>query len=90
MSEGTGTRESAMRLKNEIINSIKGKMLVAEIDFSGIEVVSSSYIDELIAKLLIELGLFQFNRRIVLKNMSELLQKTLQKSVVQRIIEDYT
>lgn len=90
MSEGTGTRESAMRFKNEIINSIKGKMLVAEIDFSGIEVVSSSYIDELIAKLLIELGLFQFNRRIVLKNMSELLQKTLQKSVVQRIIEDYT
>jgi len=90
MSEGTGTRESAMRLKNEIINSIKGKDLIAEVDFSGIEVVSSSYIDELIAKLLIELGLFQFNRRIVLKNMSDLLQKTLQKSVVQRIIEDYT
>lgn len=90
MSEGTGTRESAMRLKNEIINSIKGKGLIAEMDFSGIEVVSSSYIDELIAKLLIELGLFQFNRRIVLKNMSDLLQKTLQKSVVQRIIEDYT
>lgn len=90
MSEGTGTRESAMRLKNKIINSIQGKKLIAEIDFSGIEVVSSSYIDELIAKLLIELGLFQFNRRIMLRNMSDLLQKTLQKSVVQRIIEDYT
>lgn len=90
MSEGTGTRESALRLKNVIINSIQGKKLIAEIDFSGIEVVSSSYIDELIAKLLIELGLFQFNRRIVLKNMSDILQKTMQKSVVQRIIEDYT
>lgn len=90
MAEGTGTRESAIRLKNEIINSIKGKHIIADIDFSGIEVVSSSFIDELIAKLLIELGLFQFNKRISLTNMSELLQKTLQKSVVQRIIEDYT
>ena len=90
MSEGTGTREAASRLKNQIINSIKGQNRRAVIDFIGINVVSSSYIDELIAKLLIELGLFQFNNRISLINMSDLLQRTLQKSVIQRIIEDYS
>ena len=46
-------------------------------------------IDELVAKLLVELGLFQFNQRIKLINMSNLLQQTLQKSVIQRIIEEY-
>lgn len=90
MSEGTGTREAALRLKNQIINSIRDKNKRAIIDFEGVNVVASSYIDELIAKLLTELGLFQFNRRISLHNMTELLQKTLQKSVIQRIIEDYS
>ncbi len=90
MSEGTGTREAASRLKNQIINSIKGQKKRAVIDFIGINVVSSSYIDELIAKLLIDLGLFQFNNRISLINMSDLLQRTLQKSVIQRIIEDFS
>jgi hypothetical protein len=90
MSEGTGTREAALRLKNQIINSIRDKRKRAIIDFEGVNVVASSYIDELIAKLLIELGLFQFNQRISLHNISELLQKALQKSVIQRIIEDYS
>ena len=75
MAEGTGTRESALRLKNQIINSIKEQNKCAIIDFEGINVVSSSFIDELIAKLFIDLGLFQFNRRISLRGMSPLLQK---------------
>lgn len=89
MSEGTGTRESALRLKNQIINSVKGQNKRAVIDFEGVNVVSSSYIDELLAKIFIEIGLFQFNKRISLQHMSPILQKTLQKSVIQRIIEDY-
>ena len=36
-----------------------------------------------------EFGLFQFNQRIKLVNMSTLLQQTLQKSVIQRIMEEY-
>lgn len=89
LAEGTGTRESALRLKNEIINLMKGKSQIAVLDFEGISVVTSSFIDELVAKLLVELGLFQFNRYIKLVNMSGLLQQTLQKSVIQRIIEEY-
>ena len=90
IAEGTGTRESAMRVKNQLLNSIKATKKGALIDFEGVNVVSSSFIDELLAKLVIEMGLFQFNQRISLKNMSPLLQKTLQKSVIQRIVEDYS
>lgn len=89
LAEGTGTRESALRLKNEIINLMKTNKQIAVLDFSNINVVTSSFIDELVAKLLVDLGLFQFNRYIKLSNMSNTLQQTLQKSVIQRIIEEY-
>lgn len=89
LAEGTGTRESALRLKNEIINLMKTNKQIAVLDFSKINVVTSSFIDELVAKLLVELGLFQFNRYIKLTNMSITIQQTLQKSVIQRIIEEY-
>lgn len=61
----------------------------AVIDFNGVNVITSSFVDELIAKLFIELGLFQFNRRIKMANMSMTQQQTLQKSIVQRIIDEY-
>lgn len=89
MAEGTGTRESANRLKNEMINLMRGNAKKIVLDFEGINVVTSSFIDELMAKLIIELGIFQFNQRIGLRNMSSILQQTLQKSVIQRIIEEY-
>lgn len=89
LAEGTGTRDSALRLKNEIVNLISAKSQVAILDFNGVGVATSSFIDELVAKLLVELGLFQFNQRIKLTNMSMLLQQTLQKAVIQRIIEEF-
>lgn len=90
LAEGTGTRDSALRLKNEIVNLMKTNSQTAVLDFADINVVTSSFIDELVAKLLVELGLFQFNQRVKLRNMSTLLQQTLQKSVIQRIIEEYS
>lgn len=89
MAEGTGTRDSAIRFKNEIVNLIRTNSQVAVLDFEGVSVATSSFIDELVAKLFVEFGLFQFNQRIKLINMSILLQQTLQKSVIQRIIEEY-
>lgn len=89
LSEGTGTREAALRLKNEIINLMRSSGKNAVIDFNGVNVITSSFVDELIAKLFIELGLFQFNRRIKMANMSITQQQTLQKSIVQRIIDEY-
>ncbi|MCH5219829.1 MAG: STAS-like domain-containing protein [Muribaculaceae bacterium] len=87
-SEGTGTRESATRVKNEILNILSEEQKPITLDFTNIEVVSSSYADELLAKLFLSLGLFQFNNLIKIKGLDSSQQNILQRSVLQRIIED--
>ena len=86
-SGGTGTRDSALRIKNEIMNLIEETRKPVIIDFKEIAVISSSFADELIAKLLLELGLFQFNNLIILRGMNSQEQNILQRSVVQRLVE---
>lgn len=78
-----------MRWLGDILNLMKSNSKIAILDFEGVSLVTSSFIDELVAKVLVDLGLFQFNQRIKLANMTSLLQQTLQKSVIQRIIEEY-
>lgn len=87
-AEGTGTRESAIRVKNEIFNILTQENKPITIDFSGVEVISSSFSDELLAKLFLGLGLFQFNNLIRIKGLDLSQQRVLQRSVLQRIIED--
>lgn len=86
-SGGTGTRESAIRIKNEVINLIKETQKPIIIDFKDVAVISSSFADELIAKLLLELGLFQFNNLIILRGMNSQEQNILQRSVIQRLVD---
>lgn len=86
-AEGTGTRQAAIRVKNEIINIIREEKKPITLDFDGVDVMSSSFADELLAKLFIDLGLFQFNLLVKLINIEESLQMLLHKSVLQRIVE---
>lgn len=87
-AEGTGTRESANRVKNEILNILSEEQKPITLDFSGVEVISSSFSDELMAKLFLQLGLFQFNNLIRIKGLDQSQQGILQRSVLQRILED--
>lgn len=86
-SGGTGTRDSALRIKNEVMNLITETKKPVIIDFKEIAVISSSFADELIAKLLLELGLFQFNNLIILRGMNSQEQNILQRSVIQRLVD---
>lgn len=88
-SEGTGTRDSANRVKNEILNVLAEEQKPITLDFSGVAVISSSFADELLAKLFLRLGLFQFNNLIRIKGLEWSQQNILQRSVLQRIIEDF-
>lgn len=87
-SEGTGTRVSAARVKNDILNIIEEHKKPITLDFGQVSVISSSFADELLAKLFMELGLFQFNNLIRIKGLDHTMQTILQRSVLQRIIED--
>lgn len=88
-SEGTGTRQSALRVKNEIMNILVEEKKKIILDFNGIAVISSSFADELIAKLFCDLGLFQFTQVIQITGLNDTQQSVLQHSVIQRIIENY-
>ena len=87
-AEGTGTRDSAIRVKNEILNILGEEQKPITLDFTDVEVISSSFSDELLAKLFLSLGLFQFNNLIKIKGLDKSQQNILQRSVLQRIIED--
>lgn len=87
-AEGTGTRDSAMRVKNEIHNILTETRKPIVLDFSGIEVISSSFADELLAKLFLEFGLFQFNNMIRIRGLDQSQQTILHRSVLQRIIAE--
>lgn len=90
LGEGTGTRPAAQKLKNRILNILNEEPRNIILDFKDVEVISSSYADELIAKLLVSLGLFQFNQLIHLRNLDYDLQTILQRSVIQRFITAYS
>jgi len=84
---GYGTRKSGERIRMEIMNLFNESHKPISLDFRGVGIISSSYADELIGKLVIEFGFFGFNNIIRLKNMNELVQSILQRSVSQRMAE---
>lgn len=88
-SSGTGTRQSGERIRNEIINLYKETQKGIEIDFASISVVSSSFADELIGKLVMHFGFAGFNQIFRLKNMNTTVQPIIDRSVFQRVAEIY-
>lgn len=87
-SSGTGTRQSGLRIKNELINIYKSVKKPVIIDFEGVGIIASSFADELIGKLITELGLFQFQAAFPMKNMNPTIQAIVQRSVSQRLAEN--
>ena len=57
------------------------------IDFHGVSVVSSSFADELIGKLVVKLGFTGFTQRIQLVGMNDFIAPVVDRSVAQRIAE---
>lgn len=88
-SEGTGTREAGMKLRNDVVNILHREKRIMILDFSGVQVVSSSFIDEFIAKLVIRLGFLNFNRFIRITNMNENVSFLLERSLYMRISDEW-
>ncbi len=86
---GTGTRQSGERIRNEIVNIYKSAKKPVILDFDGIGIIASSFADELIGKLVQELGLFQFQAAFPMKNMNGTIQSIVQRSLSQRLSENF-
>lgn len=86
---GVGTRTSGEKIRNELINIYKQSSKNISLDFANINIVSSSFADELIGKLVTEFGFYGFNNIFKLKNMNTIVQSIVQRSVAQRMMESY-
>jgi hypothetical protein len=86
---GVGTRQSGEKIRNELINTYKQLNKTITLDFSNINIISSSFADELIGKLVTEFGFYGFNNIFKLKNMSPDVQSIVQRSVAQRMMESF-
>jgi hypothetical protein len=84
-NSGTGTRQSGVAIRNEIINISNQTSSIIVLDFKGISLISSSFADELIGKLVIEYGFIQFTQRFRLIGMNQTIQAITNRSVAQRL-----
>ena len=86
---GVGTRTSGEKIRNELINIYKQSSKNITLDFANINIISSSFADELIGKLVTEFGFYGFNNIFKMKNMSTSVQSIVQRSVAQRMMESF-
>lgn len=88
-ASGTGTRQSGQRVRRELINLHNESQSVIEIDFSNVSVISSSFADELIGKLVSTYGFFGFNQLFRLSAMNPIIQSIVNRSVAQRMSQSF-
>lgn len=88
-SNGTGTRKSAEKMRNVVINCLKEQANTVCLDFQNVSMLSSSYADELIGKLVASLGFSKFMEYIVLSHLNAFNAAIVNRSVGQRMAQIY-
>lgn len=85
-ASGFGNRESARPLRqrlHNLMNIFEGERII--VDFGGVNLVSASFADEFIARLVKEVGLASFFQRVQLANMNDLVRRTMDAVLEQRL-----
>ena len=85
VGSGTGTRESGLLMKNELINIYNANKSKIFIDFADVGIISSSFADELIGKLIDEIGFYQFQSIFQIVNMNKSIQLIFESSLKKRL-----
>lgn len=86
---GFGTRHAGQQMRTKVLNLINSRPdYPTYIDWEGIPVISSSFADEYMGKLFLDLGPLNFNARIRNKNMELLVKQLLDKAILQRLAQE--
>lgn len=86
---GTGTRLAGKELRNDVLNIIQKMNAPMVLDFSSVKTCSSSFIDEFIAKMMIEIGPLEFNKTIKIINMNEIVSHLCERSILMRMHQSW-
>ena len=86
---GTGTRLAGKELRNDVLNIMRKTNAPMVLDFSSVKACSSSFIDEFIAKLMVEIGPLEFNKTIKIINMNQLVSHLCERSILMRMHQSW-
>lgn len=84
-----GTRDMGQKLRNKLLPLINGSEKVV-LDFTGVNVVSNSFADECIAKLLLEMPLDELKRRSTFRGLNPMAERSILVALQRRykVIKD--
>jgi hypothetical protein len=86
---GFGTRHAGRQMRTKTLNMVNSRPgYPIYVDWDGIPVISSSFADEYMGKLFVELGPINFSGRIRNKNMEQLVKQLLDKAILQRLTQE--
>lgn len=88
-ASGTGTRQSAEKLRNMVLNISNHERKLVVLDFEGVNLISSSFADELIGKIVAEKGFLYFTQAFRIINVTPANISILNRSVGQRMAQIY-
>ncbi len=89
LSNGTGTRKSAEKLRNIVMNIVNNDKKHIILDFVSVNTISSSFSDELIGKIIKNKGFVFFTQAFRLVNLTSLVAAIINRSVEQRMAQMY-
>lgn len=78
-----GTRDMGQKLRLKLLDLIKSGQKVI-LDFTGVNVVSNSFADECIAKLLIEMPLDELKRHTTFRGLNPLVERSVLVALQRR------
>jgi len=82
---GFGNRRTGSQLRTKLQNlMVQFQDARVKVDFGGVPLVSASFADEFIAKLVVEMGHFSFFARVSIANTNRLISQTLDNVIKQR------
>jgi hypothetical protein len=85
---GVGTRKAGKQMRIKTLNLLQTKPgYPIVIDWSGVPVISSSFADEFMGKLFVDLGAMSFTSTIKNRNMENLIRNLLDKAIAQRLTQ---
>jgi len=78
-----GTRDMGQKLRQKLLPLIQGNDKVV-LDFTGVNVVSNSFADECIAKLLLEMPLEELKQHTTFKGLNPLAERSVLVALQRR------
>lgn len=88
-SSGTGTRKAGEELRNDVLNIIRKEKAPIVLDFKSVHMCSSSFIDEFVAKMMLEMGVVEFTNLVKLDNMNDEVSHLCERSIFMRVHKDW-